>query len=106
MGVEGASHNSRITGRALPLFIFLICSLLLFEPPFFAFNSTSRRFQVITLVVLPLLFSTIAVLARRRSRFMIWGYLMQKTGALWGSVLFHAGANTLLIIGIFAGVKT
>lgn len=37
---------------------------------------------------------------------LIWGYLMQKTGSLWGSALFHAGADTLLIIGIFAGVKT
>jgi len=25
---------------------------------------------------------------------------------LWGSALFHAGADTLLIIGIFSGVKT
>ena len=37
---------------------------------------------------------------------LIWGYLMQKTGTLWGSALFHAGADTLIIIGIFAGVKT
>lgn len=37
---------------------------------------------------------------------LIWGYLMQKTGALWGSALFHAGADTLIIIGLFAGVKT
>jgi len=37
---------------------------------------------------------------------LIWGYLMQKTGSLWGSALFHAGADTLLMIGIFAGVKT
>ncbi|MFY9680524.1 MAG: type II CAAX endopeptidase family protein [Candidatus Sulfotelmatobacter sp.] len=37
---------------------------------------------------------------------LIWGYLMQKTGTLWGSALFHAGADTLIMIGIFAGVKT
>jgi membrane protease YdiL (CAAX protease family) len=37
---------------------------------------------------------------------LIWGYLTQKTGALWGSALFHAGADTLIIIGIFAGKKT
>jgi membrane protease YdiL (CAAX protease family) len=37
---------------------------------------------------------------------LIWGYLTQKTGALWGSALFHAGADTLIIIGIFAGIKT
>lgn len=37
---------------------------------------------------------------------MIWGYLMQKTGSLWGSALFHAGADTLIMIVIFSGVKT
>lgn len=37
---------------------------------------------------------------------LIWGYLMQKAGSLWGSALFHAGADTLIMIGIFAGVKT
>jgi membrane protease YdiL (CAAX protease family) len=37
---------------------------------------------------------------------LVWAYLMQKTGALWASALFHAGADTLLIIGIFSGIKT
>jgi membrane protease YdiL (CAAX protease family) len=38
---------------------------------------------------------------------LAWGYLMQKTQALWASVLFHAGADMLIIVGIFAsyGVK-
>ena len=36
---------------------------------------------------------------------LIWGYVMQKTGALWGSSLFHAGADVVIMIGIFAGVK-
>jgi membrane protease YdiL (CAAX protease family) len=33
---------------------------------------------------------------------IIWGYLIQKTGALWGSVLFHAGADLLIVSGIYA----
>jgi membrane protease YdiL (CAAX protease family) len=37
---------------------------------------------------------------------IIWGYLMQKTGSLWGSAPFHAGADTLIMIGTFSGVKT
>ncbi len=36
---------------------------------------------------------------------LVWGYIMQKTGALWGSALFHAGADVVIMIGIFAGVK-
>ena len=27
---------------------------------------------------------------------------MQKTGSLWGSVLFHAGADLLIILPIFS----
>jgi membrane protease YdiL (CAAX protease family) len=30
-----------------------------------------------------------------------WGWLMLKTGSLWGSVLFHAGADLLIILPIF-----
>jgi uncharacterized protein len=36
---------------------------------------------------------------------LVWGYMMQKTESLWGSMLFHAGADTVIIIGILAGVK-
>ena len=30
-----------------------------------------------------------------------WGYLIQKTEALWGSVLFHAGADLMIVVGIY-----
>jgi uncharacterized protein len=30
-----------------------------------------------------------------------WGWLMQKTESLWGSVLFHAGADLLIILPVF-----
>ncbi len=29
---------------------------------------------------------------------LVWGYIIQKTDSLWGSVLFHAGADALIII--------
>jgi len=32
---------------------------------------------------------------------LAWGWLMQKTGSLWGSALFHAGADCLVIFGIY-----
>ena len=35
---------------------------------------------------------------------LIWGYLMQRTDSLWGSVLFHAGADCLIIFGIYASM--
>jgi len=31
-----------------------------------------------------------------------WGWLMLKTGSLWGSVLFHAGADLLIIFPVFS----
>jgi uncharacterized protein len=33
-----------------------------------------------------------------------WGWLMQKTGSLWGSALFHAGADLLIIWPIFSSL--
>lgn len=33
---------------------------------------------------------------------LVWGWLMQKTDSLIGSFLFHAGADCLIITGIFA----
>jgi membrane protease YdiL (CAAX protease family) len=33
---------------------------------------------------------------------LAWGWLMQKTDSIWGSALFHAGADLLIIVGIFA----
>lgn len=32
---------------------------------------------------------------------LAWGYIIQKTGSLWGSVMFHAGADLLIMIGIY-----
>jgi membrane protease YdiL (CAAX protease family) len=32
---------------------------------------------------------------------LAWGWLMQKTDGLWGSVLFHAGADCIIIYNIF-----
>ena len=70
--IETARRRPKVADRILPLFIFLICSLLLFEPPFFAFNSTSKRFQIVTFLGLPLLFSALAVLARKNQRLMAY----------------------------------
>ena len=32
---------------------------------------------------------------------LAWGYVMQRTDALWGSALFHAGSDLLLFSGMF-----
>jgi len=36
---------------------------------------------------------------------LLWGWLMQKSDSIWGSVLFHAGADVVVILGFLAGVK-
>ena len=35
---------------------------------------------------------------------LIWGYLMQRTKSLWGSVLFHAGSDVSVFLGIFSNL--
>jgi uncharacterized protein len=35
---------------------------------------------------------------------LLWGYLMQKTDSLWGSALFHAGADCMLVFSIYASM--
>jgi membrane protease YdiL (CAAX protease family) len=32
---------------------------------------------------------------------LVWGYVIQLTEALWGSVLFHAGADLMIVVGIY-----
>ncbi len=32
---------------------------------------------------------------------LAWGWLMQKTDSIWGSVLFHAGADCIIIFSIY-----
>jgi len=35
---------------------------------------------------------------------LIWGFIMQKTDAVWGSILFHAGMDVPIILGIFSNL--
>ena len=37
---------------------------------------------------------------------LVWGWLMQKTNSLIGSMLFHAGADLLIIVSVFASMGT
>ncbi|HSB91193.1 MAG TPA: type II CAAX endopeptidase family protein [Anaerolineales bacterium] len=34
---------------------------------------------------------------------LLWGWLMRKSDSIWGSVLIHAGADVLVMIGFLAG---
>jgi membrane protease YdiL (CAAX protease family) len=33
---------------------------------------------------------------------LAWGYIMQKTDSVWGSILFHAGMDIPIMLGIFS----
>jgi membrane protease YdiL (CAAX protease family) len=35
---------------------------------------------------------------------LAWGWLMQKSNSLWGSALFHAGADCYIIFGVYAAM--
>ena len=36
---------------------------------------------------------------------LAWGYVMQKTDSIWGSILFHAGMDIPIFLGIFSGMS-
>jgi membrane protease YdiL (CAAX protease family) len=36
---------------------------------------------------------------------LAWGYITQKTNALWGSILFHAGMDIPIMLGIFSNLS-
>jgi membrane protease YdiL (CAAX protease family) len=36
---------------------------------------------------------------------LAWGYIMQKTDGVWGSILFHAGTDIPVFLGIFSNLK-
>jgi membrane protease YdiL (CAAX protease family) len=36
---------------------------------------------------------------------LAWGYVTQKTGSLWGSILFHAGTDIPIALSIFSNLK-
>jgi membrane protease YdiL (CAAX protease family) len=33
---------------------------------------------------------------------LAWGYIMRKTDSLWGSILFHAGMDLPIILGLWS----
>jgi membrane protease YdiL (CAAX protease family) len=35
---------------------------------------------------------------------LAWGYIMQKTDSVWGSILFHAGMDIPIFLGIFSNL--
>jgi membrane protease YdiL (CAAX protease family) len=35
---------------------------------------------------------------------LVWGYFMQKTDSVWGSILFHAGMDIPIMLGIFSNL--
>lgn len=35
---------------------------------------------------------------------LVWGWLMQKTNAIWASVLFHAGMDIPILLGMFSNL--
>jgi uncharacterized protein len=36
---------------------------------------------------------------------LAWGYVTQKTDSLWGAILFHAGMDIPIMLGIFSNLK-
>ena len=37
---------------------------------------------------------------------LAWGWLMRKSDGIWGSVLFHAGMDIPIMMGMFSNLPT
>jgi membrane protease YdiL (CAAX protease family) len=35
---------------------------------------------------------------------LAWGWLMQKSNSIWGSILFHAAMDIPIVVGLFSGL--
>jgi membrane protease YdiL (CAAX protease family) len=58
---------------------------------FFTLSHAPVRYAPDTAFFLPILFALA----------LLWGYIIRWTGSLWGAVLFHAGADLLVIFNIY-----
>jgi membrane protease YdiL (CAAX protease family) len=94
--VAGNAFNEELLFRGLFMqkyspFVGRFCSNLVIAVPF-ALHHTGVAYAADTMIFLAIL----VPLA------LLWGYLMQKTGSLWGSVLFHAGTDIPIVLGVFS----
>jgi len=94
--VLGNAFNEELLFRGLFLrklepFFGRFCANLLIAIPF-TLHHTGVEYTPEVLMFLAFLFPLA----------LAWGYVMQNTDSLWGSVLFHAGMDIPLVLGIFS----
>jgi membrane protease YdiL (CAAX protease family) len=94
--IAGNAFNEELLFRGLFLrkldpFLGRFCSNLVIAIPF-ALHHSGVSYTPDALMFLAILLPLA----------LAWGYLMQKTDSLWGSVLFHAGMDIPIVLGIFS----
>ncbi|MBN2146518.1 MAG: CPBP family intramembrane metalloprotease [Anaerolineales bacterium] len=94
--VIGNAFNEELLFRGLFLqkyspFVGKFCSNLVIAIPF-ALHHTGVSYSSDILLFLAILLPLA----------LAWGFVMQKTDSLWGSVLFHAGTDIPVVLAIFS----
>jgi membrane protease YdiL (CAAX protease family) len=94
--VFGNAFNEELLYRGLFLqkyspFVGRFCSNLVIVIPF-ALHHTGVSYSPDTITFLAILIPL----------GLAWGYIIQKTDSLWGSVLFHAGTDIPVVLAIFS----
>lgn len=94
--IAGNAFNEELLFRGLFLqkyspFVGRFCSNLVIAIPF-ALHHTGVSYTPDTITFLAILMPLA----------LAWGYIMQKTDSLWGSVLFHAGMDIPIVLSIFS----
>jgi membrane protease YdiL (CAAX protease family) len=92
----GNAFNEELLFRGLFLqkyspFVGKLCSNLVIAIPF-TLHHTGVSYTPDALMFLAILLPLV----------LVWGFIMQKTDSLWGSVLFHAGTDIPIVLGIFS----
>jgi membrane protease YdiL (CAAX protease family) len=97
--VLGNAFNEELLFRGLFLqkygpFVGKFCSNLAIAIPF-ALHHTGVSYTPDVLMFLAILLPLA----------LAWGFVMQKTDSVWGSILFHAGTDIPIVLGIFSSLR-
>lgn len=118
--VIGSGLDWGTVGKALPWILIFIFANGLMEELWFRALFLKKLEPLVgartTLVITSIVFASVHIsstyvidilvfMAALLALGFLWGWLMQKSNSIWSSVLIHAGADVLVIMGFLAGAN-
>lgn len=118
--VIGSGLDWGSVGKALPWILIFIFSNAFMEELWFRALFLKKLEPLVgartTLIITSIVFASVHIsstyvidilvfMAALLALGFLWGWLMQKSNSIWGSVLIHAGADVMVIVGFLAGAN-